>query len=290
MSRQLILIAMHGAGGAGKMQGRESRYSPSYPWQPESDEQKEFIKKHCEIDKKLHKEDGRVYGGLFWKAVIDAGFKAHKEQRYDEVKVICSMGIPILKGRVRYVCDQVRKLIKKSECSEHIVIPVGKSMGVFDSLRALRRLKKDSKKNCCISFSTPLALMVDGDNSPLNRVRFPAKIVPAFIEKCLVFRQENTKRSSVSHFAKSIRGRKLERVSSCCPTCAEKGIEDYCFPVDTTFPTDSSLHQPFQGAELNHWTIDEYMALIGYKGWTIGALLDSFLKGNTPSDLDRALE
>lgn len=245
--KQLVLLGMHGAGGAGS----DTKFSPYYPWSAEGELQ-DFITDHCVVDPRIMSD---FFRGIYWKGVVEAGLEAFKSGKYANVTVLITKSDIVGGAGKWFVIEEIKKIARN--CKELDFIPVGKSLGGFQSIEIINYLtrKLTKKKGSFASISVPFSLLVDPDDS-LTWGTLPARKVPDQIKEMVVVRQEN-RDPDVRFFSRSLCGRVMLRKSG-----SDKGIADYCYPMPPLkFPvTDQYLPE----REVSHWTIDEHMVLFGH--------------------------
>lgn len=277
MEKHLILIAMHGMGGA-----KGSKHSPAYPWKAGdlSTFIQEKVKSNIDMD--------QFYDGLFWKGVIEAGKYALDSGNYEDVLVICSKG-SLSKKNKRYVEDTVRSYADRNRESIQAleIIPVGKSMGGIQSIEIIKELTKQKRREPNLTFSVPYYIAVDPDNALTHGPDAPLRIVPDCIEHVHVLLQHNLDDLYDAPFPRGLFGRKLARRRR-SSFRKYHNIEQVLFPKETRFPADEPC-EAFQNRELTHWTIDEYVMLYGWQGVTVQNLLQHYIETNSVQKLKGAL-
>jgi hypothetical protein len=236
---QLIIIVMHGAGGA----GGDHSYSPSYPWKP-TDSLKKFMEQSLILDPRLNNSFTK---GIFWKGALEAAQQLSLEKRYDSVSVICSRGYIFSRHGEQFTHRKVKKLINANP--DTTIVPIGKSLGGFQAVKTVDNILKKYEK-----VKTPFALFIDPDNF-FTPDKIPARILPNRIKKAVVIRQENSNYHN-NFFPHGLRGREIVRKDR-----SQIGITDYLYPQNTTFPSDDPH---FHNREVTHWTIDEHIVLYGH--------------------------
>lgn len=247
--KQLVILGMHGAGGAGS----DTRYSPYYPWSAD-DELQEFINNHCIIDQRLLSD---FFRGVYWKGIVEAGFLALKSGVYSDVTVLITKSDIVGSAGKWFAIGEIKKIARR--CNEIDFIPIGKSLGGFQSIEVInylsRKLRK--KKGKFASIEVPFSIMVDPDDS-LTWGMLPARKVPEEIKEMVVVRQEN-RDPDVRFFSRALCGRKMLRKGR---SGSDEGIKDYCYPMPPLkFPVSDTW---LPDREVSHWTIDEHMVLIGH--------------------------
>lgn len=265
--KRLILLAMHGSGGAGNDATSTNfmNFSPFYPWSAD-DALQEFINENVIVDKRT---ENKLFRGLYWKGAIDAGKAILDAGTFDDVKVICTKGDIFTKKGKWFAINTIRDIINSGD--DITLVPVGKSMGGFDSLEVCDHFgyKINSRKwrRKIGTVHMPFALLIDPDNTPIPDFH-TAKKVPSVVEEVLVIRQENDNLKN-NKFPQSLRGQRMARKNG-----SLRGIEDVVYPMPPiTFP-DNDPH--FAGREVTHWTIDEHVVTYGHP--TAGTVQDILKK------------
>ncbi len=305
MGKCLVLLGIHGAGGAGKTRNRKRdlrgrrqnssyRRSPSYPW---GYDRSNYPKIQI-FDDNVHSE---IASSIFWESILSVAEQIERKKvdyGYSSVAVVLDKGT-VGKRDCRYVKDIVKHISDKEDVDSIEIVTVGKSLGCIHSLWALEELMpmKLSK-----NISAPYSIMVDPDNfvngdySAISKQGRVFCVIPKIAQKVDVFREKsvglNESRTFGGFLLQGLFGRILGR-RKCDRTDRFTNVRHFMFDRELQFPTDLSLFpdtdeltkKEFAGKYVNHWRIDEYMAIFGWNGMNIEKLLMSYFNTKQPAKL-----
>ncbi len=305
MGKCLVLLGIHGAGGAGAVRCRKRdlrkrrqkssyRRSPSYPWKYNRSNYP-----NIEIfDDNVHAE---VASSIFWESILtvaDQVEQKKEEYGYSSVAVVLDKGT-IGKRDCRYVKNIIEHLSERAEVSSVEIVTVGKSLGCIHSMWALTELAPMKLKK---DITAPYSIMVDPDNfvngdySAISEQGRVFCVIPPIAEKVDVFREKsvglNESRTLSGFLLQGLFGRILGR-TKCERVNRFTNVRHFMFDSEARFPTDHALFpgtdeltvKEFAGKYINHWRIDEYMAIFGWRSMNIEKLLMSYFNTKNPAEL-----
>ncbi len=269
MARTLIIGCAHGMGGTNA--GWNDSHNPRVPWLTPSNSSRydQYLRESvvCQSDK----IGAMVKWGYLFKACIDAGIELKENNQIDEFRIFFSRGTFFGKTE-KWMNLEMRDCIDE-EFENPFVIAVGKSFGGFDIVRGVSGIGRKRKYR---PIDTDLMILIDPDES-LDTGNSQKNIIPTNVKRVINFTQNQTT-GPLPDMPEILRGHLVGPVEG----NEISQIENISFDKDTHFPPDAEV---FPNQLLNHWTIDEYIPVVGYNGWTLASIIVKGTQGELPPSL-----